>query len=202
LLALVDGDAPHDLELPDPAGLDVRWDRMHHGFCAAVHAGRVGHAQDAEAAFAVAREAAAAYALHGPLYLRLVAEAALRDGWGEPVTWLMDAEAAFVAQGLLVLTSACRALLRSAGVAIGRSGGDIERAVPTALRTRGVTAREYEVLQLIGQRFANKEIGTALHLSVRTVEKHVASLLLKLGAASRSELRDRARLDGWSSPMT
>jgi hypothetical protein len=74
-----------------PETFDVRWDRMHSGFCAAVLAGREGRAGDADAAFAIAREAAAVYALHGPLYLRLVAEAALRDRWGDPIIWLMEA---------------------------------------------------------------------------------------------------------------
>jgi hypothetical protein len=48
---------------------------MHSGFCAAVLAGREGRTADAQAALAVARDAATVYALHGPLYLRLVAEA-------------------------------------------------------------------------------------------------------------------------------
>jgi DNA-binding NarL/FixJ family response regulator len=59
-----------------------------------------------------------------------------------------------------------------------------------------VTGREYEVLHLVAQRLSNRDIAARLHLSARTVEKHVASLLLKLDAAGRGELRDHARLDG------
>jgi DNA-binding CsgD family transcriptional regulator len=197
LLELVDGTPPGPVTVADPASFDVRWDRMHSGFCAAVLAGREGRATDAEAAFAIARDAAAVYALHGPLYLRLAAEAALRDRWGDPVAWLMEAEAAFVAQGLPALTSACRGLLRTAGVTIGRSGPRAELLVPLPLRQAGVTAREHEVLLLVGERLANREIAARLHLSVRTVEKHVASLLIKLAAGSRTELRDQVRLNGW-----
>jgi DNA-binding NarL/FixJ family response regulator len=57
----------------------------------------------------------------------------------------------------------------------------------------GVTARESEVLGLVGERLANKEIATRLFLSPRTVEKHVASLLAKLGAADRTALGEIAR---------
>ena len=44
------------------------------------------------------------------------------------------------------------------------------------------------MLGLIGDRLGNKEIATRLYLSPRTVEKHVASLLLKLDAADRATL--------------
>jgi DNA-binding CsgD family transcriptional regulator len=194
LLELAGGASPVPASVAGPDSFDVRWDRMYSGFCAAVLAGRQGRAGDAEAALAMGRDAAAVYALHGPLCLRLAAEAALRDGWGDPVSWLMEAEAAFVAQGLSALTSACRALLRAAGVTIGRSGTETESLVPPRLRQAGVTAREHEILVLIGERLANREIAARLHLSVRTVENHVARLLAKLGARNRTELRDQTAL--------
>jgi hypothetical protein len=49
------------------------------------------------------------------LVLRLAAEAAIRDGWGEPVGWLRDAHAFFEAAGNDSLTAACRSLLAAAG---------------------------------------------------------------------------------------
>ena len=57
----------------------------------------------------------------------------------------------------------------------------------------GVTAREAEVLELVGERLSNKDIAARLYLSPRTVEKHVASLLLKTGAADRAALGRLAR---------
>jgi DNA-binding CsgD family transcriptional regulator len=202
LLQLVDGSAPADAVAPDPSAMQVRWDRMHAAFCAAVVAGKLGRRTEAEAALGVAREAAAVYALHGPLYLRLVAEAAIEDGWGDPVAWLVEAEAAFIAQGLGAPASACRGLLRRCGVRVGRSGADAESQVPEQLRRLGVTARESEVLRLACERLSNREIAERLHLSTRTVEKHVASLLSKLDMSSRKELGAAARLDGWFAPMT
>jgi DNA-binding NarL/FixJ family response regulator len=56
------------------------------------------------------------------------------------------------------------------------------------LRSAGVTVREYEILRLVAQRLSNREIATRLHLSPRTVEKHVASLMVKTGEPSRIEL--------------
>ncbi len=40
----------------------------------------------------------------------------------------------------------------------------------------------------MAQRLSNREIATRLHLSPRTVEKHVASLMAKTGQPDRIEL--------------
>jgi DNA-binding NarL/FixJ family response regulator len=52
----------------------------------------------------------------------------------------------------------------------------------------GITAREADVLRLVAGGLANKQIAARLHLSPRTVEKHVESLLRKTGAHSRTGL--------------
>ena len=51
-----------------------------------------------------------------------------------------------------------------------------------------MSAREAEVLDAVGAHLSNAQIAGRLHISVRTVESHVASLLRKLGAADRREL--------------
>jgi DNA-binding NarL/FixJ family response regulator len=48
--------------------------------------------------------------------------------------------------------------------------------------------REEEVLDLLGQGLSTRAIAERLHVSVKTVETHVARLREKLGAANRSEL--------------
>jgi DNA-binding NarL/FixJ family response regulator len=50
-----------------------------------------------------------------------------------------------------------------------------------------LTPRENEVLQMLASGLANKEIAARLVISEHTVKFHVASILGKLGAASRTE---------------
>ena len=50
-----------------------------------------------------------------------------------------------------------------------------------------LTAREREVLQLMAQGLANKQIGGRLSISLHTVKFHVASILAKMSAMSRTE---------------
>jgi DNA-binding NarL/FixJ family response regulator len=51
-----------------------------------------------------------------------------------------------------------------------------------------LTPREREVLQLIARGYMYKEIAARLHLSVKTIESHVSSVLRKLQLSSRHEL--------------
>jgi DNA-binding NarL/FixJ family response regulator len=51
-----------------------------------------------------------------------------------------------------------------------------------------LTAREREVLQLIARGYRYKEIAARLHLSVKTVETHVSTVLRKLQLSNRHEL--------------
>jgi DNA-binding CsgD family transcriptional regulator len=121
------------------------------------------------------------------LLLRLVAEGAVHDRWGEPVAWLRIAEGFFAARGYDKVARACRALLKEAGAPAPRRGrGD--SAVPAELRALGVTSREMDVLKLIAKGLPNREIAERLYLSPRTVEHHVASLLRRTGAPSRAAL--------------
>lgn len=64
-------------------------------------------------------------------------------------------------------------------------------APPTATANhdegRALTAREREVLRMMADGDANKEIAWKLSISDHTVKFHVASILAKLGAATRTE---------------
>ncbi len=50
-----------------------------------------------------------------------------------------------------------------------------------------LTAREREVLQLISQGYRDRDIAEGLRISEKTVQKHVQSILSKLGAHNRTE---------------
>lgn len=51
-----------------------------------------------------------------------------------------------------------------------------------------LTSREQEVLELLTHGLSNAEMGQQLHLSPRTVEKYVSSLLRKTETSNRAEL--------------
>ncbi|MEV4532281.1 LuxR C-terminal-related transcriptional regulator [Asanoa sp. NPDC049518] len=61
--------------------------------------------------------------------------------------------------------------------------------------TAGISAREAEILTLVGEHRSNAEIAAQLVISVRTVEAHVSSLLRKLEAPDRRALADLARAE-------
>jgi DNA-binding NarL/FixJ family response regulator len=56
-----------------------------------------------------------------------------------------------------------------------------------------LSAREREVLHLLSEGMTDREIGSALAISPRTVESHVSSVLRKLGVRNRAEAAQRYR---------
>lgn len=62
-----------------------------------------------------------------------------------------------------------------------------------ALKSLGVTDREYEVLSLLAEGLANKEIARRLNVSPNTVKTHVGRLYEKLGAERRTQAVQKAR---------
>lgn len=57
----------------------------------------------------------------------------------------------------------------------------------TALETRELTPRELEVLRMIAEGLANKQIAGRLGISEHTVKFHVAAVFAKLRASTRAE---------------
>ena len=66
----------------------------------------------------------------------------------------------------------------------------------TAVAPTGLTPREREILSLIATGHANIAIGERLSISPKTVEKHRASLMAKLGVHSVAELMVYALREG------
>jgi DNA-binding NarL/FixJ family response regulator len=54
-----------------------------------------------------------------------------------------------------------------------------------------LTSQELQIAQLVQQGFSNREIGSSLFLSPRTVEWHLRNIFGKTGVSSRRQLRDR-----------
>jgi DNA-binding CsgD family transcriptional regulator/tetratricopeptide (TPR) repeat protein len=57
----------------------------------------------------------------------------------------------------------------------------------TAANPAGLTARELEVLRLLGDELRNADIAARLHIAEKTVDHHVSAILAKLGVRSRRE---------------
>jgi DNA-binding NarL/FixJ family response regulator len=85
-----------------------------------------------------------------------------------------------VAAGDAVFSPRLAGFVLDAFAAGTRVGGDAE--------LDALTARERDVLRLIARGYRYKEIAERLHLSVKTVEAHVSSVLRKLQLSSRHEL--------------
>jgi DNA-binding CsgD family transcriptional regulator len=170
------------------AGAGLGWIQGLLVYAEAVLEGRDGNQAHATA---LADEGQAHLAPFAPwwnhLVRRLVAPAALEDGWGQPVVWLREATGEFEATGHLKLAAACRGILRKAGERVPRSGRG-EAQVPPQMRRLGVTSREMDVYLLVAQGLSNSEIAARLFISPKTVETHVASLVNKTGQAGRREL--------------
>jgi DNA-binding CsgD family transcriptional regulator len=118
---------------------------------------------------------------------RLVAPAAFHDGWGRPVAWLAEAIAELDDDCFPLVASACRGMLRQAGERVPRPRRP-SSSVPCQLRKLGITSRELDVFQLIGQGCSNAEITARLSISTKTVESHVTSMIIKAGLTCRREL--------------
>jgi DNA-binding CsgD family transcriptional regulator len=111
----------------------------------------------------------------------LAAPAAAADGWADVSRWLTGCDQRFAASGLPALSHRCQEVLAAAG--------------DNPWSAAGITTREADVLRLVAEGLANKEVAARLHISPRTIEKHVESLLRKSGARSRTELVTRLLSD-------
>ena len=117
---------------------------------------------------------------------RVVAEAALVDGWGDPVAWLRDAVAFFDRLGQAQLASSCRGILTRAGAPAPRRARAPGSDVAADLVALGVTGREARCSNGSGRLRSTKDIATQLFLSPKTVERHIANLAVKLGVEGRA----------------
>jgi NarL family two-component system response regulator YdfI len=89
------------------------------------------------------------------------------------------------------LAAALEAVVRELVVLNSEAGSPIpyaaNRTAPVDESTEPLTPREREVLRLLASGLGNKEIAAKLKISEHTAKFHVASILGKLGAASRAE---------------
>jgi DNA-binding CsgD family transcriptional regulator/tetratricopeptide (TPR) repeat protein len=84
--------------------------------------------------------------------------------------------------GARPLTVAVEMLGRRARIAIQATGDGTSDELPA-----GLSPRELEVLRLMAEGHTNREIGSTLFISEKTVSVHVSRVLAKLGAANRAQ---------------
>jgi DNA-binding CsgD family transcriptional regulator len=160
----------------------------------AVALGRAGRADEATRRYASAEaEVSPGIEDASVQYFHLLAaEAAIRDGWGDPVPLLRRAEAFFAELGYDQVVRRCRRLLAAAGAPLPRRRRG-STPVPQQLRALGVTGREVEVLELVAGGLTNREVAARLYLSPKTVDRHVSNLFDRTGRRSRAELSELYR---------
>jgi DNA-binding CsgD family transcriptional regulator len=172
----------------EASGLTTYWlIRGWVGHARAVTLGRQGRTAEAEAAFLRADADLAPCDWFRQHARRLVAEAAIADGWGDPSSWLAEALAFFDRSGPPAVASACRSLLRQAGAPVPRRRRPAPD-LPAPMARLGVTPREAEVLAFLADGRSTREIAARLYVSPKTVERHIANLAAKVGVGGRSEL--------------
>ncbi|NLU71494.1 response regulator transcription factor [Streptomyces sp. HNM0575] len=103
------------------------------------------------------------------------------------------------------LVAACRAAMRGEpfvypGAVAALVRNFLERARNGEEPDRLITSREEEVLKLIAEGHSSKEIAEMLFISVKTVQRHRANLLHKLGLRDRLELTRYAIRAGLVEP--
>ena len=118
-------------------------------------------------------------------------DAALARAWSPDEAELRHALAGFEGLSASVAAVAARRRMKELGVkAIPRGPRAVTRAAPA-----GLTAREQEVLALLADGLADREISERLVISERTVHHHVSAVLSKIGVSSRTAAaREAARM--------
>lgn len=64
------------------------------------------------------------------------------------------------------------------------------------LRMKGISQREFEVLELMAKGCSNQEIADKLFISLNTVKTHTSNLFQKLDARRRTQAIEYAKRDG------
>ncbi|TWX40903.1 response regulator transcription factor [Frigoribacterium sp. ACAM 257] len=118
---------------------------------------------------------------------------------------LKDAEPATVVAGVRAAEAggapldprAARALLPDRTAPHTPASADVSDALDVPDPAPLVSGREAEVLRLLARGRANKQIGTELGISERTVKAHVGSVFRRIGVADRTSAALWARDNGY-----
>ena len=160
--------------------------RYHLGRLRALHGEQHQACRDLEAAVSWAvRNHASAWAARARLALAEVVDDPKRAG---DLLALARAEASDI--GLLAVEARCAA----------QSEAKAEPAVESSdHRADGLTPREVEILTRLAAGATNVQLAVGLHLSVKTIERHLSNIYTKLGMRGRAEAAAYAQRHGLTS---
>jgi DNA-binding NarL/FixJ family response regulator len=113
---------------------------------------------------------------------------------------LLDQASATVSElGMTPLAERVADLVRSVGFG-PPAARDPVRPPAADLEVTRLSERERQVATLIARGYSNRELSEELHITRRTVESHVTTMLSKLALASRTQLAVWAIEHGLESP--
>lgn len=107
---------------------------------------------------------------------------------------LKDAEPEDIIEGV-------RAVSRGESPIHPRAARQLLEALPTTSRDLHLTPRELQVLILVRQGMANKQIARHLEISERTVKTHLTSAFARIGASDRTQAALWAERHGIGEPQ-
>lgn len=111
----------------------------------------------------------------------------------EPINYVMQAVEAVLSGGMFFATNVPPKFVPSDAAAAGNlpptpAKTGLPLSVPSLEAVQMLSSREIEVVQLVASGLSSKEIAARLDLSVRTVEKHRANIMEKIGVREVASL--------------
>ncbi len=111
----------------------------------------------------------------------------------EPLSYVMQAIEAVMSGGMFFATNVAPKIVTADAIAAGNlphtpPSTKPAAPAPSVEAVAVLSAREIEVVLLVSEGFSSKEIASRLNLSVRTVEKHRANIMEKVGVREVASL--------------
>ena len=111
----------------------------------------------------------------------------------EPINYVMQAIEAVMSGGMYFATNVAPKFVPADAAAAGSlppppPSPTVAVSVPSVEAVQILSSREIEVVQLVASGLSSKEIAARLDLSVRTVEKHRANIMEKIGVREVASL--------------
>jgi DNA-binding NarL/FixJ family response regulator len=111
----------------------------------------------------------------------------------EPLSYVMQAIEAVLSGGMFFATNVAPKIVTADAIAAGNlphtpPSTKPAAPAPSVEAVAVLSGREIEVVLLVSEGFSSKEIASRLNLSVRTVEKHRANIMEKVGVREVASL--------------